>query len=156
MSANCSDRWGRERSALSLFLDFTCPFHLLAWLSTHLPVPPSSKATPTSLPVPLPSAIAQIHTFSPSGVVMTALSVARPLVIVELLLLIVEEMVCLVFVDVLLCMLLTDAEEDVVKAELMRLLLVDEEAATLDIRVKLGREKEDEEKDAKGSEDVRE
>lgn len=53
-------------------------------------------------------------------------------------------------------MLLTLVGEDV-EAELMRLLLVDE-AATLDIlceRVKLGREKEDEEKDAKGSEEAR-
>lgn len=88
---------------------------LLAWLSTHLPVPLSSKATPTSFPVPLPSAIAQIQALSPSIVVSAAISVVeRSLVAVVLLAAALAdgEERRLLFVFKLICMLLTDAVDD--------------------------------------------
>lgn len=80
-------------------------------------MPLSSRATPTSFPVPLPSAMAQIHAFSPSVVVRLATSMDRLLVVVLVTALAGDTKTWLVLSKVL-CLLLTEADED---AELMPL-----------------------------------
>lgn len=79
VSANC----GRQRQHYVHFYTSHGNQELLAWLSTQRPVLLSSMAMPTSFPVPLLSAIAQIHACSPSAVGRRA-SAVRLVVIVWL------------------------------------------------------------------------